>query len=82
MYVCIGNKYCLNHGYVFQYITDCVKTDDSEVRRLITAEATYNPRDILGHPTVKLLTAWKNFLIVLAKNDVSYIIIFPSINFS
>ena len=54
-----------------QYITNCVKTDDNEVRQTITAEATHNPRDILNHPTVKLLTAWKNFLIVLAKNDVS-----------
>ena len=57
---------------MFQYVTNCVRSDDSDVRQRILVESSHNPRDVLNHPVVKLLTAWKNILIVLAKNDVSF----------
>ena len=60
---------------VFQYITECVKTDDNEVRQAMRTEASQESRDVLNHPAVKLLTAWKNFLVVLTKHNVSFTLI-------
>ena len=66
----------VNYIYVvFQYITECVKTDDNEVRQAMRTEASQESRDVLNHPAVKLLTAWKNFLVVLTKHNVRFTLV-------